>query len=93
MRNAETEKLWRWLVVLCLALPMLGIISEILKWTGTPRRATNNTVAWNAFVAASLYYAVVARIWWHHGFGGQLRINSSADPKNTSTGRPTSPME
>ena len=31
----------------------------------------------NAFVAASLFYAVVARIWWHHGFGGQFRINSS----------------
>ncbi len=93
MRIAETEKLWRWLVVLCLALPVLDILSEVLKWAGTPRRATNNTVAWNAFVAASLYYAVVARIWWHHGFGGQLRINSSAEPKNTSTGRPTSPME
>ena len=93
MRITETEKLWRWLLLLCLALPMLEIFSEFLKWAGTPRRATNNIVAWNAFVAASLYYAVVARIWWHHGFGGQFRISSSVEPKNTSAGRPASPME
>ncbi len=93
MRITETEKLWRWLLLLCLALPLLDIVSELLKWAGTPRRATNNTVAWNAFVAASLYYAVVARIWWHHGFSGQFRISSSVEPKNTSAGRPASPME
>ncbi len=93
MRIVETEKLWRWLVILCIALPAFDIVSELLKWAGTPRRATNNTVAWNAFVVSSLYYVVVARIWSHHGFGGQLRINSSTEPKNTSAGRPASPIE
>ena len=85
MRIATTEKLWRWLIVLCVALPLLSIASEVAKWAGAPRHGANNTVAWNAFVVASAYYAVVARIWWHHGFSSQFSI--------TSAGRAASPRE
>jgi len=85
MRIAGTEKLWRWLIALCVALPLLSISAEVAKWAGVPRRAANNTVAWNAFVVASTYYAVVARVWWHHGFSSRFDIRSS--------GRPTSPRE
>jgi hypothetical protein len=85
MGVAGTEKLWRWLIALCVALPLLSISAEVAKWAGVPRRAANNTVAWNAFVVASTYYAVVARIWWHHGFSSRFDIRSS--------GRPTSPRE
>jgi len=85
MRIAATENLWRWLVVLCVALPLLDIASEVAKWAGAPRKPANNTVAWNAFVVASAYYAVIARIWWQHGFSSQFDI--------TSAGRPASPSE
>jgi hypothetical protein len=85
MRIAATKNLWRWLVGLCVALPLLGIAAEVAKYAGAPRHAANNIVAWNALVAASAYYAVVARICWHHGFSGHL--------DSTSSGRPTSPRE
>jgi len=85
MRIAATEKLWRWLVSLCVALPLLGIAAALAKYAGAPRHAANNIVAWNAFVVASAFYAVVARIWWHHGFSGHL--------DNKSSGRPTSPRK
>jgi len=85
MRDAATNKLWRWLVVLCLALPLFGIAAEVAKWAGAPRHAANNIVAWNSFVVASAYYAVVARIWWHHGFVSRFEIRSA--------GRATSPRE
>jgi hypothetical protein len=70
MRIETTQKLFRWLVVFCITLPLLGIAAELAKWLGAPRRPTNNVIAWNAFVAVSGYYAVVARIWWHHGIAG-----------------------
>ena len=85
MLIATTEKLWRWLIVLCVALPLLSVASEVAKWAGAPRHGANNTVAWNAFLVASAYYAVVARIWWYHGFSGHF--------DSTSSGRPTSPRE
>ena len=85
LRIDATRRIWLWLIVLSLALPLLDIISEIAKWAGAPRKPTNNTIAWNAFVVTSAYYAVVARLWWHHGFGYQLRIRSA--------GRETSPSE
>ena len=85
LRIDATKRLWIWLIVLSLALPMLDIISEVAKWAGAPRKPTNNTIAWNAFVVTSVYYAVVARLWWHHGFGCQLGIKPS--------GRETSPTE
>ena len=70
MRIETTQKLFHWLVVLCIALPLLSIAAELAKWLGAPRRPANNLVAWNAFIAFSAYYAVVARIWWHHGIAG-----------------------
>lgn len=70
LRTATTQKLFRWLVVFCIAVPLLGFAAELAKWLGAPRRPTNHIVAWNAFVAVSAYYAVVARIWWHHGIAG-----------------------
>ena len=85
MRLPATEILWRWLVGLCLALPLLGIAAEVAKFAGAPRHAANNIVAWNAFVVASAYYAVVARVWWHHGYPGNF--------DSTSGGRPASPSE
>ena len=85
MRIATTEKLWRWLIILCVALPLLSVGSEIAKWAGAPRHGANNTVAWNAFLVASAYYSVVARIWWQHGFSSQFTI--------TSVGRAASPRE
>ena len=70
MRIETTQKLFHWLIVFCVALPLLSIAAELAKWLGAPRRPTNNLVAWNAFIAFSAYYAVVARIWWHHGSAG-----------------------
>ena len=77
LRITATQKLFRWLVVLCIALPLLGVAAEVAKAVGMPRRATNNAVAWNAFVVVSAYYAVVARIWWHHGMSGGRPISPS----------------
>jgi hypothetical protein len=85
MRIDTTRKLTRWLIAFCIALPLLGIAAEVAKWVGAPRRAANNTVAWNAFVVISAYYAVLGRIWWHHGFASEFRI--------TLSGRATSPRE
>ena len=76
MRIVATEKFLRWLIVLCCALPLLGLAAEVAKWAGVPRHAANNIVAWNAFVVASAYYAVVARIWRRHGFEGDSDPNS-----------------
>ena len=74
MRIVATRSLLRWLIVLCWALPLLGIAAEVAKWAGVSRHAANNIVAWNAFVLASAYYAVVARIWRHHGFTAEFRM-------------------
>jgi len=85
LRITATKRIWLWLIALSLALPALDIISEIAKWAGAPRKPTNNTIAWNAFVITSAYYAVVARLWWHHGFASQLSVRSG--------GRAASPSE
>ena len=85
LRSDTTKRIWLWLIVLSLALPMLDVISELAKWAGAPRKPTNNTIAWNAFVVTSVYYAVVARLWWRHGFGYQFGIRSA--------GRAASPSE
>lgn len=85
LRSNSTRRVWVWLIVLSLALPMLDVISEVAKWSGAPRKLTNNTIAWNAFVVTSAYYAVVARLWWCHGFSYQLGIRSA--------GRAASPRE
>ena len=85
LRTNVTKRIWMWLIVLSLALPLLDILSEIAKWAGAPRKPTNNTIAWNAFVITSIYYAVVARLWWHHGFHSQLSLRAG--------GRALSPIE
>ena len=74
----------RWLIVLCVTLPLIGFATEFAKWLGAPRHQTNNTVAWNAFLLVSVYYAIVARIWWQHGYSSTFGISS---------GRPASPSE
>jgi len=71
MRIAATKQHWRWLVGLCVALPLISIAAEVAQFVGAPRRVANNMAAWNAFVVASAWYAVVARVWWHHGFSGR----------------------
>ena len=78
LRTDATRILFRWLVILCIALPLVGVISEVSKALGAPRRPTNNIAAWNAFLVSSGYYLVLARVWWHH---------------NIASGRPVSPSE
>lgn len=85
MRIATTRTLFRWLVVLCLALPTLGIISEVAKLVGAPRHAANNIIAWNAAVLLCGYLIIVGRVWHHHGLSAQLSIRSD--------GRAASPRE
>jgi hypothetical protein len=82
LQTDATRILFRWLVILCIALPLVGVISEVSKALGTPRRPTNNIAAWNSFLVSSAYYFVLARVWWHH------RIAHSNPP-----GRPASPSE
>ena len=71
----------RWLVALCIALPGVGIVSELAKSLGVDRHTANNMAAWNAFVVMALYYGVLYRIWRHHQFD------------NRSSGLPASPAE
>ncbi len=78
LQTDATRTLFRWLVFLCIALPLVGVISEVSKMLGTPRRPTNNIAAWNAFLVSSGYYIVLARVWWHHSI---------------ASGRPASPSE
>lgn len=73
-----SRTLFIWLLVLCIALPLVGVASETAKLLGTPRRMTNNIAAWNAFLVSSGYYLVLARVWWHHSI---------------AAGRPASPKE
>lgn len=83
MRIGATESLWRWLVVLCMALPALSIAAEVAKWAGAPRHEANNIAAWNAFVVLSAYFAAMSRLRWQH--------NISNQSASTSSGRPASP--
>jgi len=85
MRSDATRTLFRWLAVLCLALPALGIAAEVAKWVGAPRHAANNIAAWNASAFLCAYYILVGRVWQRHGFCSQFSI--------TSGGRATSPSE
>lgn len=77
-RIAATRASWRWLAIVCAALFVVGLSSELAKSLGMPRKATNNIAAWNAFLVLSAFYAVLARTWWHH---------------QMSAGRPASPSE
>ena len=70
MRIVVTQKLFRWLIVFCVATPLLGVALQVAKITGAPKNSSDHVVAWNAFVVVSAYYAVMARILWHHGYSG-----------------------
>jgi hypothetical protein len=78
IKTESTRTLFTWLVFLCIALPLVGVISEVSKALGAPRSPTNNIAAWNAFLVSSGYYFVLARIWWYH---------------KIPSGRPASPSE
>lgn len=80
MSIAATRKLWRLLVVICVVLLALAIASEMAKWAGAPRDTTNNIVAWNAFVVLCTYFVVASRLWRHHGFSTEFRLNSKTSP-------------
>ena len=67
VRIDATRVLFRWLVVATAALLLVGFSSEIAKVMGWPRKETNNVAAWNAFLVMTIYYLLLARIWWHHG--------------------------
>jgi hypothetical protein len=77
-RIAATMATWRWLAAVCAALLLVGLASELAKSFGMPRKTTNNIAAWNAFLVLTAFYAVLARIWWHH---------------QIADGRPASPSE
>lgn len=67
VRIETTRALFRWLVVATGGLLLVGVSSEIAKAMGWPRKETNNIAAWNAFLVMTIYYLLLARIWWHHG--------------------------
>jgi hypothetical protein len=81
-RIAATRSLFRWLVAAVVGLILVGIASETAKSFGVPRRPANNIAAWNAFLMLSTFYAILARIWWHH-----------RNAHSTTAGRAASPSE
>lgn len=83
MRVSATQTLWRWLIALSAALPVLAIAANVAKSAGVDRHAANNTVAWNAFVVQCVFFAVIYLLWRRHDFRGQS--------DNTPTGRAASP--
>ncbi len=74
LRRSDTNLTWRWLIVLCVALPFLDVVSEIVKWAGVDGNSPDHVATWNAFVAASAYYLLVGVIWRRHGFVSEHRI-------------------
>lgn len=82
MRMGPTNKLWRWLIALCMALPILVIATNMAQWAGVDRHSANNTVAWNAFVLQSAFYAVMYRLWQRHDFPRRSSNSSSGRPRN-----------
>jgi hypothetical protein len=82
IKTESTRTLFTWLIILCIALPLVGVVSEVSKALGAPRRPTNNIAAWNAFLVSSAYYIVLARVWWYHSIA-----------HSTASGRPASPSE
>ncbi len=74
LRRDDTSRLWLWLVVLCAALPLLDLLSEIVKWAGVEGNSPDHVATWNAFVAASAYYLLAGKIWRQHGFTSACRV-------------------
>ena len=71
LRRADTATLWRWLIVFCAALPLLDLLSEIVKWAGVDGNSPDHVATWNAFIAASAYYWTVGITWRRHGFASE----------------------
>jgi len=65
LRTSATDTAFRWLVGVCIGLPLLGVFAEIAKSLGLPRRPVNNAAAWNASLLIAAYYAAFTRIWLH----------------------------
>ena len=76
MRRADTEASWRWLIVLCFALPVFDLVSEVVKWAGVEGNSPDHVATWNAFVVASIYYLVIGTIWRRHGFESESRVGT-----------------
>jgi hypothetical protein len=74
LRRGDTARIWLWLVALCAALPILDLVSEIVKLAGVEGNSPDHVATWNAFVAASAYYLLVGKTWWRHGFVSECRI-------------------
>lgn len=74
LQRRNTENMWRWLIVLCVALPLLDLMSEIVKWSGVNGNSPDHVATWNAFIAASVFYVIVGRIWRAHGFDAAYRV-------------------
>ena len=75
-RRDDTMAHWRWLVLLCVALPVFDVISEIVKWAAVDGNSPDHVATWNAFVVASAYYLVAGSIWRRHGFVSDHRLDS-----------------
>ena len=76
LRRPDTIRSWRWLIALCLALPVFDVISEIVKWAGVDGNSPDHVATWNAFVVASAYYLVAGSIWRRHGFESSYELKS-----------------
>lgn len=65
-RIPETRLAYLWLVTLCVAIPLLGLVAELAKANGLPRRAVNNVAAWNASLLVAGYYLAFGTVWRRH---------------------------
>jgi len=74
MKIAATEKFWRWLLAICVAMPAIAIVGEVAKWLDAPRHAVNNVMAWNSLVLQCTYFVAVSRLWRYHEFAGGFRL-------------------
>lgn len=74
LRIPETQKILRWLIVVCAMLPVMAIVGEVIKALGGPRHPVNNMLAWNAFVLLSIYFAGIARLWHRHRFATECHV-------------------
>ena len=77
LRRADTSALWRWLIAFCVALPLLDLLSEVVKWAGVDGNSPDHVATWNAFVAASAYYFLTGTIWRRHGFRSDYHLAAS----------------
>ena len=82
LRRDDTRALWQILIVLCIALPALDLLSEIIKWAGVDGNSPDHIATWNAFIAASAYYLVTGRIWRKHGFDAEHSVTRSGEQES-----------